>query len=198
MVPPRDSAQDLLRRLKEIPEGSHVSIILDGENPWDYYPASGRDFLRFVFEGIRQDPALEAVTLSEARDRMPPATLDWLAPGSWAGANFGIWMGHPEDHEAWAMDRARARVALMERKASVLQRISGIRLTKSCWWQKAATGCGGSEMTSPAMTTRYSTRFSAGTSEISIVCWDCRSPMALARPIKKSLGGRAGVMFQGS
>ena len=115
---PRDSAQDLLRRLKEIPEGSHVSIILDGENPWDYYHASGRDFLRFVLDGIQNDAALEGVTLSEARERMSPYPLDWLAPGSWAGANFGIWIGHPEDHEAWEWI-VRARGVLMGAKGSV-------------------------------------------------------------------------------
>jgi len=115
---PKDSAADLIRRLHDIPEGGHVTIALDGENPWDYYDNSGRDFLRFAFDGIQRDPALEAVTLSEACDRVPAAKLDWLAPGSWAGANFGIWIGHPEDHEAWRWI-VRARGALMERRDAV-------------------------------------------------------------------------------
>jgi alpha-amylase/alpha-mannosidase (GH57 family) len=115
---PRDGAEDLVRRIMEIPDGGHITIALDGENPWDYYANSGRDFLRYAFDGIRRTPGLEAVTLSEACDRQTAATLDWLAPGSWANANFGIWIGHPEDHQAWAWI-TKARAALMERKDAV-------------------------------------------------------------------------------
>jgi alpha-amylase/alpha-mannosidase (GH57 family) len=46
---------------------------------------------------------------------MPGENLDWLAPGSWANANFNIWMGHSEDHQAWRWI-VRAREALMARK----------------------------------------------------------------------------------
>lgn len=112
---PRDAAEDLVRRINEIPDGRHITIALDGENPWDYYAKSGRDFLRFLYDRIRKEPGLDAVTLSEACDRLPAAKLDWLAPGSWAGANFGIWIGHSEDHQAWEWI-VRARAALMERK----------------------------------------------------------------------------------
>lgn len=114
----QDGANDLIRRLKDLPRGSHVSIILDGENPWDYYSNSGRDFLRFLYDGVQADPSLEAVTLSEASKRLPAERLDWLAPGSWANANFQIWIGHPEDHEAWQWI-LRARQALMDRNHEV-------------------------------------------------------------------------------
>ena len=114
-APAAESASDLVRRIKELRDGSHVLIALDGENPWDYYANSGRDFLRHVYEGIRDEPALEAVTLSEALNRLPSEKLDWLAPGSWANANFAIWIGHPEDHQAWKWI-VRARDALMEHK----------------------------------------------------------------------------------
>jgi len=112
---PADGARDLIAHFKQIPDGSHVSIILDGENPWDYYPNSGRDFLRFLFDGISKESGLEAVPLSEAAERLTPKPLEWLAPGSWANANFNIWIGHPEDHQAWEWI-ARARSALMDRK----------------------------------------------------------------------------------
>lgn len=119
-APAHESATDLIRRLRDVPDGNHVLIALDGENPWDYYPNSGRDFLRRVFEGIQRDHALEAVTLSEALARIPCERLDWLAPGSWAGANFNIWIGHPEDHQAWQWI-VRAREALMARKSQISQ-----------------------------------------------------------------------------
>jgi alpha-amylase/alpha-mannosidase (GH57 family) len=118
--PPRDGASDLIRRIKEVGDGAHVVIALDGENPWDYYENSGRDFLRYLFDGIQSDPAIEAVTLSEACDRLTPTPLDRLAAGSWAGANFQIWIGHPEDHAAWRWI-LRAREALMSRKPELTE-----------------------------------------------------------------------------
>jgi alpha-amylase/alpha-mannosidase (GH57 family) len=117
-VPAAEAAGDLIRRLKDLPDGSHVLIALDGENPCDYNPNSGRDFLRNPFEAIQNDSSLEAVTLSEAMKRVPAEKLDWLAPGSWANANFSIWIGHPEDHQAWSWI-IRARDALMARKGHV-------------------------------------------------------------------------------
>jgi alpha-amylase/alpha-mannosidase (GH57 family) len=117
-APASESATDLIGRLTSMPPGSHVVIALDGENPWDYYANSGRDFLRRVFEGIQKEPALEAVTLSEAANRLPAEKLDWLAPGSWASANFSIWIGHPEDHIAWSWI-VQAREALMARQDQV-------------------------------------------------------------------------------
>jgi alpha-amylase/alpha-mannosidase (GH57 family) len=117
-APAADSAADLIRRIKDIRDGSHVLIALDGENPWDYYPNSGRDFLRRLYDGIRSEPSVEAVTLSEALDRQSTEKLDWLAPGSWANANFNIWIGHPEDHQAWSWI-IQARAALMEKKGRV-------------------------------------------------------------------------------
>jgi alpha-amylase/alpha-mannosidase (GH57 family) len=192
----RDSAQDLLRRLKEIPQGSHVSIILDGENPWDYYPASGRDFLRFVFDGIRQDPALEAVTLSEAQSRIAPATLDWLAPGSWAGANFGIWMGHPEDQEAWAWI-ARARETLMKKKGSVTadrwdQAYEELLVAEGSdwmWWF-------GNDFTSDDDAV-FDALFRRHIGNVYRLL-GLPEPEGLELPIKKSLAGKSGVMFQGT
>ncbi len=52
-----EAAQDLIRHLHHIrlalPEGGGpylVSIILDGENAWEYYPHNGRDFLNSLYD----------------------------------------------------------------------------------------------------------------------------------------------------
>jgi alpha-amylase/alpha-mannosidase (GH57 family) len=193
--PARDNAQDLLRKLKEVREGSHISIILDGENPWDYYPSSGRDFLRFLFEGIHRDPALEAVTLSEARERLTPAPLDWLAPGSWAGANFSIWIGHPEDHEAWGWI-VRARQALWELKGLISEdrwnraheELLVAEGSDWMWWY-------GNDFTSDEDAV-FDSLFRRHIANIYRLL-DLPEPYGLGIPIKKSLGGRTGVMFEG-
>jgi len=79
-----------------------VPIILDGENAWEYYPKSGREFLRRAYDAIQRDRDMEAVTVSEAiarQDWFP--RLNSLVPGSWINANFNVWIGAPEDNRAW-------------------------------------------------------------------------------------------------
>ena len=81
-----------------------VSIILDGENAWEYYPNSGREFLRRFYEGLQNDAEIEPVTISEAIARHHPdnfGQLHRLVPGSWIDANFNVWIGAPEDNRAW-------------------------------------------------------------------------------------------------
>jgi alpha-amylase/alpha-mannosidase (GH57 family) len=104
-----DAAQDFIRRVKEtaapvLAQGrdATVSVILDGENAWECYPQSGREFLRRLYERIQSDPAFQALTISEAIDREEePATLGSIVPGSWINANFDVWIGAEEDNVAW-------------------------------------------------------------------------------------------------
>lgn len=86
-----------------------VSVILDGENCWEYYPNAGVDFLRGLYRRIAKHPKVTPVrvgdylTLHPATDR-----LSQLFPGSWIQHNFGIWLGHPECNQAWDfLDRTR-------------------------------------------------------------------------------------------
>jgi alpha-amylase/alpha-mannosidase (GH57 family) len=108
-MPARQAAEHFIRSIKEsakpvLEKGRDalVSIILDGENAWEFYPESGREFLRRVYDALQHDPALQAVTLSEAMElhRNLPQ-MDALVPGSWINANFNVWIGAPEDNKAW-------------------------------------------------------------------------------------------------
>src|SRR4051812_4987225 len=108
-MPAADAAAHFIRSIKEAAEpllqqGRDVviPIILDGENAWEYYPESGRDFLRRVCDGLQNDSALEAVTVSEAIERHRDVPhFGSLCPGSWINANFDVWLGAPEDNKAW-------------------------------------------------------------------------------------------------
>jgi alpha-amylase/alpha-mannosidase (GH57 family) len=106
---PNDAAGHLLHNIKEaakpvLAQGRDavVSVILDGENAWEYYPKSGREFLRRFYDALQREGNLEAVTVAEAiarhRDFSP---LPSLVPGSWINANFYVWIGAPEDNRAW-------------------------------------------------------------------------------------------------
>src|SRR6266571_329947 len=94
----KDSAQSLISQGKD----AVVSLILDGENAWEFYPRSGREFLRRFYDALQRDPEIEAVTVSEAIARQREfAGLSSLLPGSWINANFNIWIGADEDNLAW-------------------------------------------------------------------------------------------------
>lgn len=80
-----------------------VTIILDGENAWEYYDRSGRPFLAELYRMISADTQISAITASEAFERVPSKELDHIAPGSWIGANFDVWIGAEEDNRAWEL-----------------------------------------------------------------------------------------------
>jgi alpha-amylase/alpha-mannosidase (GH57 family) len=106
------AAADLHQRIRAIgerePEGrtATVSLILDGENAWEYFPGNGREFLRQFYRRIEQDPEIRALTASEAMEAAQDRpTLQGIFPASWIGANFDVWIGHAEDVRAWDLLR---------------------------------------------------------------------------------------------
>ncbi|HET9409654.1 MAG TPA: glycoside hydrolase family 57 protein [Candidatus Sulfotelmatobacter sp.] len=128
---PAEAARHLLSNIKEaaqpvLAQGKDavVSIILDGENAWEYYPKSGREFLRRVYDGLQREAELEAVTISEAIARHKNfGKLPLLVPGSWINANFNVWIGAPEDNRAWDyLYNAREFYAQNAARASEAQR----------------------------------------------------------------------------
>jgi len=110
-LPPADAAKHFLARIHAntapiLAEGRDaiVSVVLDGENCWEYYPQSGREFLRQLYKGIQDDPHIQACTVKEALACIPEnefGTLDHIVPGSWINANFDIWIGSDEDRRSW-------------------------------------------------------------------------------------------------
>ena len=130
-MPPAEAAQHLLNSIKDaarpvLDKGRDavLSIILDGENAWEYYPKSGREFLRRFYDKLQNEPGVEAVTVSEAIARHKDfGKLTSLVPGSWINANFNVWIGAPEDNRAWDyLNHAREFYAQNAARASEAQR----------------------------------------------------------------------------
>ena len=128
---PREAAKHLLRNIKDAAQpvlaqgrDAVVSVILDGENAWEYYPKSGREFLRRFYDALQREAGLEAVTITEAIARhRNVAPLPSLVPGSWINANFNVWIGAPEDNRAWDyLHHAREFYAQHAAQASEAQR----------------------------------------------------------------------------
>jgi len=106
------AAEDLHRRIRAIgdrePPGrtATVSIILDGENAWEYYPENGRQFLREFYRRVQNDGDIRALTASEAVEASAGApAMPGIFPASWINANFDVWIGHREDVRAWDLLR---------------------------------------------------------------------------------------------
>ena len=105
----KDAVNDFMNRLHAIRdtlgdtgEDNLVSVILDGENCWEYYANDGRDFLRQLYGALSADETIETVTISDYLLKHPPVeTLTNLWAGSWINGNFAIWIGHSEDNVAW-------------------------------------------------------------------------------------------------
>jgi alpha-amylase/alpha-mannosidase (GH57 family) len=89
---------------EEVLDRACISVILDGENCWEYYENNGFDFLQELYKSLSTNADIATCTMSEAigsigQEKLP--VLQKLTPGSWINANFNIWIGHTEDNLAW-------------------------------------------------------------------------------------------------
>jgi len=116
---PAQAADDFLRRVGEAGRSAQagppplVTVILDGENCWEFYPDDGRAFLSAVYERLQSETDIEPVTVSEAVEPAPAAErLERVPVGSWIRADLGIWVGNEEKNRAWEeLGAARRAVA---------------------------------------------------------------------------------------
>lgn len=106
---PHDAAADIMTKLHHIadvlPDDDRrylVSIILDGENAWEYYSRNGRDFFESLYGMLSNDVRIQTVRVKDfLKDNPPSGGLPKLSPGSWINANFDVWLGHEEDNTSW-------------------------------------------------------------------------------------------------
>jgi alpha-amylase/alpha-mannosidase (GH57 family) len=114
---------------KQLPGAGVAPVILDGENAWEYYPDNGHSFLSGLYDRIAATPGLKTATCTEALRKVPPGrALTHIHPGSWINANYGIWVGHPEENRGWDyLEQARAvAVHHSDRVAGLLASGGGI------------------------------------------------------------------------
>jgi alpha-amylase/alpha-mannosidase (GH57 family) len=92
-----------------------VGVFLDGENPWEHFPDSGRQFLESLYQALESSPSVRTATVGEAVADAAGPTIPRIHSGSWIESSFRIWMGHEEDRRAWAaLGRAREALARAE------------------------------------------------------------------------------------
>ncbi|MDZ7804542.1 glycoside hydrolase family 57 protein [Thiohalophilus sp.] len=103
-----DAVANLLHHLENIAEACReqsnpvVSIILDGENAWEFYPKNGYYFLEALYAGLVEHPDLNLTTYSAYLAQQPETvTLDRIVAGSWVYGTFSTWVGDPGKNRAW-------------------------------------------------------------------------------------------------
>ena len=115
-----------------------VSVILDGENAWEYYHDGGKEFFDAFYGRLRRDPLIRTARVSDYLAETPPQKrISRLFAGSWINNNFKIWIGHEEDNLAWD-HLNKARLAL-ENAAdgdtkTAWQEIYIAEGSDWCWW----------------------------------------------------------------
>jgi len=114
-----------------------VSIILDGENAWEYYRNNGWDFLTALYDKLAIEPGVETVRVCDFMQQNPPTDkLHHLFSGSWINHNFRIWIGHEEDNKAWDY-LLKARLALESSQSADAVAWKELYISEGsdwCWW----------------------------------------------------------------
>jgi len=113
-----DAVKDFVAELEHIHKNSNpeehvvVSVILDGENAWEYYPYNGYYFLSELYEALAGHPHIELTTFSEITRRLKTepskkskkiglGTLSTISAGSWVYGSFSTWIGSADKNRGW-------------------------------------------------------------------------------------------------
>ena len=144
-----DAVANLIHHLQTIAAnagdevGNHVvSIILDGENAWEYYPENAYYFLSTLYRQLSQHADLELTTFSEvlnATESQPQ--LSGLVAGSWVYGTFSTWIGDAAKNRGWDILSEAKRVydevivsLSPEQKAVAEKQLAVCEGSDWCWW----------------------------------------------------------------
>jgi alpha-amylase/alpha-mannosidase (GH57 family) len=148
----RDAAEHLVHSLEDIGrsippgENSIVSVILDGENAWEYYPYNGYYFLNDLYEILENHGAIRTTTYHgyiASMKQGDAATLPVLAAGSWVYGTFSTWIGDRDKNRAWDLLCAAKRsydLVIQSGRLTEEERTKAERQLASCessdwfWW----------------------------------------------------------------
>jgi len=131
----RQAAEDFLKRLRNIYDSFSspvVSVVLDGENCWEFYDNNGYEFREFLYGGISESDWIETVFPSDLK---AGRELSRLFPGSWIGGNFLTWIGDDEKNRAWEL-LGTAKLEIERRKGddSVRKHLLIAEGSDWFWW----------------------------------------------------------------
>ena len=103
-----DAVSDLITHLEAIADrkipDAVVSIIMDGENAWEYFPENGIYFLSALYKRLSHHPKIQLTTFSECiNQKVEAKPLNKLIAGSWVYGTFSTWIGDTDKNRGWDM-----------------------------------------------------------------------------------------------
>jgi alpha-amylase/alpha-mannosidase (GH57 family) len=153
----RDAVTNFVHELEAISERTAeqenpvVSVILDGENAWEYYPYNGYYFLSELYEELAKHPSIRLTTFEEYLQRSTAADgtcgdaakLPQVVAGSWVYGNLATWIGDHDKNRAWDLLCAAKRsydLVMASHRLSEQERRAASRQLADCessdwfWW----------------------------------------------------------------
>ncbi|MBN2826227.1 MAG: glycoside hydrolase [Campylobacterales bacterium] len=105
----KEAAKHFVEHLRNIylnhQDSMLVSVILDGENAWEFYPNNAMDFFEALYELLESEEWCQTLlydNIEEYQD-LSMGSLDKVASGSWINGNFDIWIGSNDKNMAWEL-----------------------------------------------------------------------------------------------
>ncbi|MDD2774538.1 MAG: glycoside hydrolase family 57 protein [Gallionella sp.] len=152
----QDAARHFVEQIEQIgrhaPHGETpvVSVILDGENAWEYYPYNGFYFLDGLYAALEAQSNIHTHTYEDylrlmvlRTDSAKPRPLPNLMAGSWVYGNFATWIGSKDKNRAWdllcaaksSFDFAMASGTLtIEEQAAAEAQLCSCESSDWFWW----------------------------------------------------------------
>lgn len=109
-----DAAADFVHHLEEILHNAPgdddpvVTVILDGENAWEYYPYNAYYFLSELYSKLETHTDICTTTfhdcvraLNESNSPVIASKLKQMVAGSWVYGTFSTWIGSADKNRGW-------------------------------------------------------------------------------------------------
>lgn len=158
-----DAALDLIKHCNNIghemrrdTDRGLLTIVMDGENAWEYFDDNGRLFFETLYGGLDKQELVGSTTVSGFLDlESPKRSIHNVFPGSWINHNFDIWIGQEQDNLSWDyLNRVRKDLVKFTKEAEDDPKVDGASIVNAWrelyiaegsdwnWWYsgKAHTG----------------------------------------------------------
>lgn len=135
-----DAAWDLIGHFKATAQNLRrdtdvglLTIVMDGENAWEYYEDNGRPFFETLYSNLDNEEQIYSTTISDFLSLEPAKkTLSNIFPGSWINHNFEIWIGDEQDNLSWEY-LAGVRKDLVKLTSQIGEDPASERIVKEAW-----------------------------------------------------------------
>lgn len=153
----QDASLHFMEQIEAIAENGSgeiplVSVILDGENAWEYYPYNGYHFLNDLYSALETHQQINTTTYRDYLTKLEKAdahglakevVLPALVAGSWVYGTFSTWIGSPDKNHAWDLlctAKQKYDLVMAAGRLSEEERMAAQRQLSSCessdwfWW----------------------------------------------------------------